>query len=68
MGFLYALLACGSEAYAENRNGGPTSTAASRRGLPSNAELARMRAEVIEKMKESRAAMEKLSPFTRRIR
>jgi hypothetical protein len=31
-----------------------------RRGLPSNAELARMRADVIEKMKESRASMEKL--------
>ena len=60
MAFLFGLLAGGSNAHAQSRNGVPSTNSASRRGLPSNAELTRMRAEVIEKMKESRAAMEKL--------
>ena len=57
---LSGLLAGGSNAHAQSRNGVPSSNSASRRGLPSDPELARMRAEVIEKMKESRASMEKL--------
>ena len=54
------LLAGESGAQAQNGNGTVSSNSSSRRGLPSNAELARLRAEVIEKMKESRASMEKL--------
>ena len=57
---LAGLLAAGSDAHAQNGNGRVSSNTVSPRGLPSNAELARMRAEVIEKMKESRASMEKL--------
>jgi hypothetical protein len=60
MVLLAGLVAVGSDAHAQNVGGGVSSNSVSRRGLPSNAELARMRAEVIEKMKESRLSMEKL--------
>jgi hypothetical protein len=54
------LLLNGSNAVAQNGQGKVAPSSTSRRGLPTNAELAWMRAEVIEKMKESRASMEKL--------
>ncbi|MDP2601953.1 MAG: hypothetical protein Q8S00_05095 [Deltaproteobacteria bacterium] len=57
---LSGLFSAGSDAHAQNGGGKVSSNSTSRRGLPTNAELARMRAEVIEKMKESRASMEKL--------
>src|SRR3970040_567227 len=57
---LSGLFSAGSDAHAQNGGGRVSSNSTSRRGLPTNAELARMRAEVIEKMKESRASMEKL--------
>jgi hypothetical protein len=60
MAFLAGFLAVGSDTHAQNGGGTVSSNSVSRRGLTSNAELARMRAEVIEKMKESRASMEKL--------
>ena len=60
MVLLAGLAAAGSDAHAQNGGGRVSSNSTSRRGLPTNAELARMRAEVIEKMKESRVSMEKL--------
>jgi hypothetical protein len=57
---LSGLLVAGLGAHAHNGSGRVSSNSASRRGLPSNAELARIRAEVIEKMNESQASMEKL--------
>lgn len=57
---LFSMLAAGSDAHAQNGSGRVPSNSASRRALPTNAELARMRAEVIEKMKESRASMVRL--------
>jgi hypothetical protein len=60
MAFLFGLLIAGSNVHAQSRNGVPSSNSASRRAVPTNAELARLRADVIEKMKESRASMEKL--------
>lgn len=57
---LSGLLVAGASAQAQNGNGRVTSNSVSRSGLPSNAELARMRADVIEKMKESRASMVRL--------
>jgi len=57
---LSGLFSAGSDAHAQNGGGRVSSNSSSRRGLPTNAELARMRADVIEKMKESRASMEKL--------
>ena len=58
--FLFGLLTGWSSAHAQNGNGKFSANSVSRRGLPSNAELARLRAEVIEKMKESRASLVKL--------
>jgi hypothetical protein len=49
-----------SLAGAQNGQGKVAPSSASRRALPTNAELAKMRAEVIEKMKESRASMARL--------
>ena len=60
MVLLSGFLAAGSDAHAQNANGKVSSTSASRPALPTNQELARLRADVIEKMKESRAAMVRL--------
>lgn len=60
MALLAGLLAAGSDAHAQTGNGKISSNPASRRGLPTNAELARLRADVIEKMKQSRASLARL--------
>jgi len=59
--FLFIGLLLGwSETGAQNGQGKVAPGSVSRRALPTNVELAKMRAEVIEKMKESRAAMVRL--------
>jgi len=61
MALLSGFLAAGSGAQAQNAHGRVSAAnSTSRRAVPTNAELARLRADVIEKMKESRAAMERL--------